>query len=236
MGLSRSANEVGGLHRRRVVSDRDVPAVVGVVGAVGRLGVGRDVTPGGDLVGGENALLVALDSERGTDVEDVGGTALALELVDRVELVLAGAVRVRVGDLDSVLGGEVLHDRAVVGPVGGQRDDVELAFLLGRGDKGGHAAARFRGRGGGPVGSAAGAAAAAGTRRAASGREQQAAGNGGSSRHGVPCAHYSLPSTVPGTRDSRSQILARQVEIMTSQDKREVSSPWRPGIRYQSGS
>jgi hypothetical protein len=35
----------------------------------------------------------------------------------------------------------------------------------------------------------------------------------------------SLPSTVPGIRDARSQILARQVEIMTSQDKREVSSP-----------
>jgi hypothetical protein len=44
----------------------------------------------------------------------------------------------------------------------------------------------------------------------------------------------SLPSKVPGTRDPRSQILARQVEIMTSQDKREVSSPWRPGIRYES--
>jgi hypothetical protein len=45
----------------------------------------------------------------------------------------------------------------------------------------------------------------------------------------------SLPSTVPGTRDPRSHMLARQVEIMTSQDKREVSSPWRPGIRYWSG-
>jgi hypothetical protein len=44
----------------------------------------------------------------------------------------------------------------------------------------------------------------------------------------------SLPSTVPGIRDPRSQILARQVEIMTSQDKQEVSSPWRPGIRYES--
>jgi len=44
----------------------------------------------------------------------------------------------------------------------------------------------------------------------------------------------SLPSTVPGTRDARSQILARQVEIMTSQQKRQVSSPWRPGIRYWS--
>jgi hypothetical protein len=44
----------------------------------------------------------------------------------------------------------------------------------------------------------------------------------------------SLPSTVPGIRDPRSQILARQVEIMTSQDKREVSSPWRPGSRYES--
>lgn len=43
----------------------------------------------------------------------------------------------------------------------------------------------------------------------------------------------SLPSTVPRTRDARSQILARQVESMTSQDQREVSSPWRPGIRYQ---
>jgi hypothetical protein len=45
----------------------------------------------------------------------------------------------------------------------------------------------------------------------------------------------SLPSTVPGTRDPRSHMLARQVEIMTSQHKREVSSPWRPGIRYWSG-
>jgi hypothetical protein len=44
----------------------------------------------------------------------------------------------------------------------------------------------------------------------------------------------SLPSTVPGIRDPRSHMLARQVEIMTSQDKREVSSPWRPGIRYES--
>ena len=44
----------------------------------------------------------------------------------------------------------------------------------------------------------------------------------------------SLPSTVQANRDARSQILARQVEIMTSQDKREVSSPWRPGIRYES--
>jgi hypothetical protein len=41
----------------------------------------------------------------------------------------------------------------------------------------------------------------------------------------------SLPSTVPGTRETTSQILARQVESMTSQDKREVSSPWQPGIR-----
>jgi hypothetical protein len=50
------------------------------------------------------------------------------------------------------------------------------------------------------------------------------------------CFARTIPSqsTVPGIRDPRSQILARQVEIMTSQDKQEVSSPWRLGIRYES--
>jgi hypothetical protein len=52
----------------------------------------------------------------------------------------------------------------------------------------------------------------------------------------ITCLARTIPSQAqsPGTRDARSQILARQVEIMTSQQKREVSSPWRPGIRYWS--
>ena len=53
----------------------------------------------------------------------------------------------------------------------------------------------------------------------------------------IRCLARTIPSqaTVPGSRGPRCQILARQVEIMASQDKREVSNPWRPGIRYLSG-
>jgi hypothetical protein len=44
----------------------------------------------------------------------------------------------------------------------------------------------------------------------------------------------SLPSVVPEAGKQKCQILARQVEIMTSQDKREVSRPWRLRSRYES--
>jgi hypothetical protein len=43
----------------------------------------------------------------------------------------------------------------------------------------------------------------------------------------------SLP-TIPEPGKQTSQILARQVEMMTSQDKREVSRSWRPGSRSES--
>jgi len=45
----------------------------------------------------------------------------------------------------------------------------------------------------------------------------------------------SLPSQVPGRPGTKMPILARQVEIMASQGKQEVSNQWRPGIRCLSG-
>jgi hypothetical protein len=52
----------------------------------------------------------------------------------------------------------------------------------------------------------------------------------------ITCLARTIPSQAqsPGPGIREAKILARQVEIMTSQDKREVSSPWRPGIRYRS--
>jgi hypothetical protein len=54
---------------------------------------------------------------------------------------------------------------------------------------------------------------------------------------GIACLRRTIPSQArsPGGREPRCQILARQVEIMASQDKREVSKRWRPGMRYLSG-
>ena len=80
------------------------------------------------------------------EVEDVGRGALALLLVRGVDLVLAGGVGLRGVHLDAVLVGERLDDRAVVGPVRRQGDDVELALLLGRLDEGVHAAEVLGGR------------------------------------------------------------------------------------------
>src|SRR6185437_14656143 len=102
----------------------------------------------GDLVVRPVAGRLAGDGEGVAHVHHVGRAALALELLDRVQLVLAGTLGVRVGDLNAVLGGERLHDRAVVRPVGRQRDDVEVPLRLGGGDKGVHAA-HGGGRGGG---------------------------------------------------------------------------------------
>src|ERR1700751_1833339 len=72
--------------------------------------------------------------------------ALAVLRLDRVDFLLAGAVREGGVDLEAVLGGEGGQDRAVVRPRGRQRDDVERAFLLGRRDQRGHAAACRGGR------------------------------------------------------------------------------------------
>jgi len=50
------------------------------------------------------------------------------------------------------------------------------------------------------------------------------------------CLARTIPSQTqsPDRGHKKPKILARQVEIMTSQDKREVSSPWRLGIRCES--
>src|ERR1700733_645777 len=53
----------------------------------------------------------------------------------------------------------------------------------------------------------------------------------------IRCLARTIPSqtTVPGGRGPRSQILARQVEILASQDKREVSGPWPAAVCCRSG-
>src|SRR6185312_7353132 len=135
-----------------VVADRHVAAVVLDPYAVWRLLRGGNAGPGADLVGGEQAGVG--ERHRHPDVEHVRCRRGAVFLLDGVDLVLAAACRVSGVDLDPVLALEVLYDRAVVGPVSGQRDDVQRAFLLGRRDQRAHAAAG-RGRGlGGPVGPA----------------------------------------------------------------------------------
>ena len=225
----------------RVVADGHVAAVVRVPVAVGVLGVSRDVAPGRHLVRSPQMVVGALDGERRAHVDHVGRAALALELLHGGDLLPAGALGVGVGDLDAVLGGEVLHDRAVVGPVGRQRDDVELAFLLGGRDQSAHAAPRRGGGSGGPVGRAArtttartARTATTRTRGTAADGEQQAADDRGACRHGVPCAQNFPPKPQSPGRGPESRILARQVRMMASQGKREVASPWRAGVRSQS--
>ena len=85
--------------------------------------------------------------DRLPEIEHVGCGALALLLVGGVDLVLAGGVGLRRVHLDAVLVGERLDDGAVVGPVRRQRDDIELALLLGGLDEAVHAA-EVLGRGG----------------------------------------------------------------------------------------
>ena len=129
-----------------VVADGHVAAVVVDVGAVGVLEVVGDVVPGGDLVGREH---VGVGQGHGlAEVEDVGRTVGALELLGGVDLVLAGRVGLVGLHGDAVLVLEGLDDVAVVGPVRRERDDVELALLLGRLHEGVHAA-QVVGRGGG---------------------------------------------------------------------------------------
>jgi hypothetical protein len=61
-------------------------------------------------------------------------------LVGRVDLLLAVGIRLIGRDLDAVLGGKGVDDSAIVRPIRGQGDDVELAFGFRRGDQGVHAA------------------------------------------------------------------------------------------------
>ena len=121
----------------RVVSDRHVAAVVLVPEPVRVLLARRDVAPLGDLVRREQRGVG--ERHRHADVEHVRGAAGAGLCSDGVDLVLAAAVRVRGVDLDAVLGREAADDGAIVGPIRWQRDDVELALLLGRRNEPAHA-------------------------------------------------------------------------------------------------
>ena len=135
-------------HRRhlvRVEPDGHVAAVVVDPGAVGVLVRHGNVVERRDLVRREHRLVG--QGHGLAEVEDVGRGALALLLVRGVDLVLARGVGLGGVHRDAVLVGERLDDCAVVGPVRWQRDDVQLALLLGRLDQGVHPA-EVRGRGG----------------------------------------------------------------------------------------
>ena len=126
------------------VPDRHVAAVVLVPQPARLLLRGRDGGPGADLVRSEQAGVSQRDGL--ADVQHVGRLGRAVLRLDRVDLLLAGAVREGGVDLDAVLGGEGGQDGAVVRPRRRQRDDVERAFLLGRRDQRVHARRRPRRR------------------------------------------------------------------------------------------
>jgi hypothetical protein len=168
-----------------VVADGHVAAVVVDPGPVRVLERGVDGVEGGDLVRREHRGVG--QGDRLAEVEDVGGPVGPLELVGRVDLLLAVGVGLGRVDLNAVLGAERLDDLAIVGPVRRQRDDVQLTLRLGRGDEGVHPAEGFgRGRGGG-------------TRRAgrcrlggwwgAAGARQDHAGHGGGKDAGTDSVH-----------------------------------------------
>src|SRR3981189_2624981 len=113
-----------------VVPDRHIAAVVVDPGTAGVLERGGHVTEGGHLVRGEEGHVRGGD--RATQVENVGRVGLTLELFGGVDLILAGGVRLGGVHLDAVLFRESLENLAIVGPVRGQRDDVELALFLRR--------------------------------------------------------------------------------------------------------
>ena len=85
-----------------------------------------------------------------------GALSVPGEVVGGVDLVLRRAVRLVGVDLDVVLVLEGRDHLAVVGPVGRQRDDVELALVLGGLDEVVHAAEVLGGRGGRRVDAALG--------------------------------------------------------------------------------
>src|SRR6266702_1924081 len=119
----------------RVVPDAHVAAVVVEPEARRLFGAVRDVAPFLHLVWRE---LGGVGQRHG--LADVDHIRRAAGAVERVDLVLAAAVRVERGDVDSVLGLEASDDGAVVRPVGRQRDDRQLALGLGGRDKRIHSA------------------------------------------------------------------------------------------------
>ena len=211
------------LHLVGVVADGDVASVVVVPKTLGVLLRVGDLRPGGDLVGRELAGRGAGGGGGLADVHDVRGAALAGQLLDRVQLVLAGAVRVGVVDLDAVLGGEGVHDGAVVGPGLRQRYDVQRAFLLRGGDEGVHAA-QIGGAGGlrsalARSAPGRGAAAAGGAlARRAGGRAQ-----GEDDRGGGDARQTSIHSFLPdGAASSRPRSPAARTMRMPGGRKRGV--------------
>ena len=115
-----------------VAADRDEAAVVVVPVPSGSFWLSGMSSQVATWYGREQVLRGGLQGEAGADVEDVGSAVLPLLAGDGVELVLAGAVRVGAVDLDAVLLREGRQHLAVVGPVRGQRDDVERALGLAR--------------------------------------------------------------------------------------------------------
>src|SRR5216117_2759920 len=117
-----------GRHLARVVADAHEAAVV-LYPQAGRLLLpAQDVGPAAHLVGREE--IGVGEGDLHADVDDVRRAAGARELLDGVDLFLAAPVRVGRGDVDPVLCLEAGDDGAVVRPVRGQRDHVQLAFLL----------------------------------------------------------------------------------------------------------
>jgi len=136
--LVRRVEEVGPVgwwrgHDGMVRFERQDAVVVAVPEAVRILGGVRDAAPRGDLVGGDEAVLLGLRAERQADIDDVRRLRALVGLVglDGLDLVAGAGVRVELVDRDAVLRGEAGDHRPVVAPVVGQGDGGEAALLLG---------------------------------------------------------------------------------------------------------
>ncbi len=163
----------------RVVADRHETRVVVDPEAGRLLVVGGDVIPRLDLVRRE--LVGVRERDGGAEVERVGRGVLALEVLGGLDLLRARHVGVGRVDRDAVLVLERGDDLAVVGPVVGQRDHVELTLGLRGRDEGVHAAEV--GGAGGLRRVAGGAAAPGGVGRAGARGEGERERRGGGSRH-----------------------------------------------------
>ena len=102
--------------------------------------------PGRRLVRSEMALVRGEDRERRRDVEAVGLARLALEALDRLDLLGGAVVLALARHLDPVLLRELVPQRAFVGPIRRFADDVEATFLLRLLDQAGEAVGAELGR------------------------------------------------------------------------------------------
>ena len=133
-GSLRSANDVGTFSTSVVlVADRHDPVVGGDPVAVRVLQRVGDLVPHRRHVRVPDALLDRLQGERRADVDRVGHRVRAALRLDGGELVGRRGVRVLHRVVDArVLVAERLQDAAVVRPVVGQGDEVDLSLLEGR--------------------------------------------------------------------------------------------------------